>query len=386
MKRNLKKEFLLDPDIHFLNHGSFGACPRPVFEVYQSFQRELEKKPVEFLGRQIIKRMEETRSKLAEYIKCQANEVVYFPNPTTAINMVARNLKLEHGDEILSTDHEYGAMDRTWRYTARRLGAKYINQPMPLPMTIQGEFLERFLEGITERTKVIFVSHITSPTALTFPVVEICKKAREEGIITIIDGAHVPGQIPLDLGEINADIYTGACHKWLCAPKGAAFLFARKDVQEWLEPFVVSWGFEAEKPTTSQFIDYHEWQGTRDMSAFLAVPAAIRFQEENDWPEVRVRCHQLAGYAREQINELTGQEPVCPEDGGWFEQMATVRLPELNTEILQRRLFNEYRVEVPIFKWNDHPYLRVSVQGYNDESDIIALVDAFDILIPELSM
>jgi len=189
--------------------------------------------------------------------------------------MVARNLKLEHGDEILSTDHEYGAMDRTWRYIARRLGAKYINQPMPLPVTTHREFLERFWEGVTERTKVIFFSHITSPTALTFPVVEICKKAREAGIITIIDGAHLPGQIPLDLGEINADIYTGACHKWLCAPKGAAFLFARKDVQEWLEPLVVSWGFEAEKPTTSQFIDYHEWQGTRDMSAFLSVPAAF---------------------------------------------------------------------------------------------------------------
>ena len=385
MKRNLKKEFLLDPDIHFLNHGSFGACPRPVFEVYQSFQRELEKKPVEFLGRQIIKRMEETRSILAEYINCQANEVVFFPNPTTAINMVARNLELENGDEILSTDHEYGAMDRTWRYIARRLGAKYINHPMPLPMTTQGEFIERFWEGVTERTKVIFVSHITSPTALTFPVVEICEKAREAGILTIIDGAHLPGQIPLDLGEINADIYTGACHKWLCAPKGASFLFARKEVQEWLEPLVVSWGYEAEKPTTSQFIDYHEWQGTRDMSAFLSVPAAIRFQEENDWPEVRVRCHQLAANAREQINELTGQEPLCPEDGEWFEQMATVRLPELNTEILQSRLFNDYRVEVPVFKWNDQPYLRVSVQGYNDEDDIIALVDALEILIPEIS-
>jgi len=385
MKRNLKKEFLLDPDIHFLNHGSFGACPRPVFEVYQSFQRELEKKPVEFLGRQIIKRMEETRSILAEYINCQANEVVFFPNPTTAINMVARNLELENGDEILSTDHEYGAMDRTWRYIARRLGAKYINQPMPLPMTTQGEFIERFWEGVTERTKVIFVSHITSPTALTFPVVEICEKAREAGILTIIDGAHLPGQIPLDLGEINADIYTGACHKWLCAPKGASFLFARKEVQEWLEPLVVSWGYEAEKPTTSQFIDYHEWQGTRDMSAFLSVTSAIRFQEENDWPEVRVRCHQLAANAREQINELTGQEPLCPEDGEWFEQMATVRLPELNTEILQSRLFNDYRVEVPVFKWNDQPYLRVSVQGYNDEDDIIALVDALEILIPEIS-
>ena len=385
MKRNLKKEFLLDPDIHFLNLGSFGACPRPVFEVYQSFQRELEKKPVEFLDRQIIKRMEETRSILAEYINCQANEVVFFPNPTTAINMVARNLELENGDEILSTDHEYGAMDRTWRYIARRLGAKYINQPMPLPMTTQGEFIERFWEGVTERTKVIFVSHITSPTALTFPVVEICEKAREAGILTIIDGAHLPGQIPLDLGEINVDIYTGACHKWLCAPKGASFLFARKEVQEWLEPLVVSWGYEAEKPTTSQFIDYHEWQGTRDMSAFLSVPAAIRFQEENDWPEVRVRCHQLAANAREQINELTGQEPLCPEDGEWFEQMATVRLPELNTEILQSRLFNDYRVEVPVFKWNDQPYLRVSVQGYNDEDDIIALVDALEILIPEIS-
>ena len=201
-------------------------------------------------------------------------------------------LRLRPGDEILTTDHEYGAMDRTWRYICDQIGARYVQRPIPLPVTTHADFVEHFWAGVTERTRIIFISHITSPTALTFPVAEICRRARAAGILTIVDGAHAPGQLPLNLVELGADIYTGACHKWLCAPKGAAFLYARPEVQPWLEPLVVSWGWEAEKPGPSRFVDWHEWQGTRDLAAYLTVPAAIRFQAEHAWDDVRRRCHR----------------------------------------------------------------------------------------------
>ena len=207
-------QFLLDPEIVFLNHGSFGACARPVFEVYQSWQRRLERQPVEFLGRQAGALMAQARGALADYLNCEADEIVYFPNPTTAINMVARNLALSPGDEILTTDHEYGAMDRTWRYVCQKVGARYVQQPIPLPVTTHEEFVETFWQGVTPRTKVIFLSHITSPTALIFPIDEICRRARAAEILCIVDGAHAPGQIPVDLHSIGADLYVGACHKW----------------------------------------------------------------------------------------------------------------------------------------------------------------------------
>ena len=207
-------EFLLDPEITFLNHGSFGACTRPVFDIYQDWQRKLEHHPVEFLDRQAGALMAEARSALAEYLNCAPEEIVYFPNPTTAINMVARNLALGPGDEILTTDHEYGAMDRTWRYVCQKTGARYVQQPIPLPVTAQEEFVETFWAGVTSHTRVVFLSHITSPTALIFPIEEICQRAREASLLCIVDGAHAPGQIAVDLEAIGADMYVGACHKW----------------------------------------------------------------------------------------------------------------------------------------------------------------------------
>jgi isopenicillin-N epimerase len=255
-----------------------------------------------------------------------------------------------------------------------------------LPVTTHADFVEAFWAGVTEQTKVIFLSHITSATALIFPVEEICRRAREAGILTIIDGAHAPGQIPLDLDALGADIYTGACHKWLCAPKGSAFLYARKEVQEWLEPLVVSWGFEAEEPSASQFVDYHEWQGTRDLSGFLSVPAAIEFQASQDWGAVRKSCHMLVKQARDEINDLTQMTPICPDDQGWFQQLAAVQLPELDEKLLKTKLYDEYQVEVPCYRWNAKPLLRISVQGYNTEEDIQALVNGLKNLLPELTL
>ena len=307
MPDSLKHHFLLDPDVVFLNHGSFGACPRPVFETYQRWQCELEQQPVAFLGRRAETLLAEARAGLADYVGAAAGDVVYFPNPTTAINAVARSLRLAPGDEILSSDHEYGAMDRTWRFVCRQTGASYVRRPIPLPVTTHQEFVETFWAGVTAATRVIFLGHITSPTALTFPVAEICRRARAAGLLTIIDGAHAPGQVPLNLRELGADIYTGACHKWLCGPKGAAFLYARPEVQGWLEPLVVSWGWESERPSGARFVDWHEWQGTRDIAAFLAAPAAIAFQAEHDWDTVRRRCRVLASQTRDRI----APSPAC---------------------------------------------------------------------------
>jgi isopenicillin-N epimerase len=312
MPPGFKAEFLLDPDIVFLNHGSFGACPRPVFEDYQHWQRELERNPVEFLNRRCRDLLASARAKLGAFLGAPADDVVYFPNPTTAANMIARSLRLEPGDEILTTDQEYGAMDRTWRFNAKAAGFQYVSRPMPLPMTTPEAFVEEFWAGVAERTKVIFLSHITSSTALIFPVQAICRRARAAGILTIVDGAHAPSQIPLNVVDVGADLYIGACHKWLCSPKGSAFLYARPEVQSWLMPLVVSWGYDTEWPVESQFISYHQWQGTRDIASFLATPAAIRYQAEHDWGTVRAECHALLSETRQRLHALTGQEPVCP--------------------------------------------------------------------------
>ena len=368
--------FLLRPDIIFLNHGSFGACPRPVFEIYQQWQLELERQPVEFLGRRFAGLMQEARRALAEYVNAQADELVYVPNATTGINIVARSLSLRAGDEVLTTDHEYGAMDRTWRFLAQKNGAVYKQVSMPLPVTTQQDFVERFWTGVTWRTRVIFMSHITSSTALIFPVQEICRRAREAGILTVIDGAHALGQIPVDLAELDADFYTSNAHKWLNAPKGAAFLYARRAVQPLLEPLVVSWGWQSENPSGSRFIDEQEWQGTRDIAAYLAVPAAIRFQKEHDWARVQHECHALAQYARTVISRVTGLAPISPDAPDWYAQMVALPLPPCDADALKARLYDEFRIEVPITFWRGQPFLRISLQAYNRRVEVDALAEA----------
>jgi len=383
MKNRFRDQFLLDPKIHFLNHGSFGACPRPVFETLIEWQQQIERQPVEVLDRKIRSAMQTARSALAVYLNCAAEDVVYFQNPTTAVNMVMRSLSLNHGDEILSTNHEYGAMDRTWRFYAKNMGVRYINHPMEIPVTSHQAFIDTFWQGVNERTRVIFLSHITSQTALIFPVTEICRMAREAGILTIIDGAHAPGQVPVDLTAIKPDLYTGACHKWMCAPKGSAFLYADQEVQQWLEPLVVSWGYQAEQPSDSRYIDYHEWQGTRDMSAFLSVPAAIDYQRCNDWEQVRTDCHAMLIETRNRLHQLTGLPKICPDGTEWLGQMAAVPLPEMDLSHLMTRLYQEYRIEVPVYRWFGRPFLRVSIQAYNTPKDLEALEEAMAALLPQ---
>ncbi len=213
----LAAEFMLRPDVTFLNHGSFGACPRPVFETYQCWQRELELEPVEFLGRRVPGLLREARQVLAEYVGVQPGTLVFVPNATFGVNIVARSLELAPGDEVLGTDHEYGAAEHAWQFSCGKRGATYIRQPIPLPVSDASDVIDALWAGVTDRTRVIFLSHITSPTAIIFPIAEICRRARAAGIMTVIDGAHAPGQIPLDLAAIDPDFYTGNCHKWLCS-------------------------------------------------------------------------------------------------------------------------------------------------------------------------
>ena len=377
-----KDQFMIRPDLTFLNHGSFGACPRPVFEVYQEWQRRLEADPVEFLGRRLDDLLREAREPLAAYVGTHADYIVYLQNATLGFNIVARSLMpvLEPGDEVLATDHEYGAADRTWRFLCGQYGIKYVNQPVPLPLTGDEEMIEAFWRGVTPRTRVIFISHITSPTALIFPVEKICQRARAAGIMTVIDGAHAPGHIPLQLDELGVDFYTGNCHKWLCAPKGAGFLYARPERQALLQPLIVSWGWDSRSPGVSPFQDFFGWTGTDDPASYLSVPAAIAFQQRYDWDAVRAACHELAVSARRDISALVGGAPICPDSPHWFGQMCAIPLPVADAQTVQRRLREEWHIEIPIFPWNGLNLLRISLQGYNEPEDIERLLGALEVI------
>jgi len=377
-----RSDYLLNPDVVFLNHGSFGATPRVVFDAYQAWQRRLEWQPVQFLGAELADHLAEARAALGGYLRADAGELVYIPNATFGVNVVAHSLQLRPGDEVLTTDHEYGACDRVWRYRRARQGFDYRRVSLPLPLGPAEAVVEQLWAGVTPRTRVIFLSHITSPTAARLPVAAVCARARAEGILTVIDGAHAPGQIDLDLTALGADFYTGNAHKWLSSPKGAAFLYARRAVQPMVEPLVIGWGWEAEPEMSygSRFLDYQQWLGTIDYSAYLSVPAAIRFQAEHDWPAVRAACRRLVGAAIDGIGDLTGLPTLYP-DGG-YEQMAAAALPpQTDTAVLKRRLLDEFAIEIPCLRWNEQPLIRVSIQAYNTAEDVAALLAALRVLL-----
>ncbi|HKB45251.1 MAG TPA: aminotransferase class V-fold PLP-dependent enzyme, partial [Chitinophagaceae bacterium] len=238
--QNLEQYFFLRNDITYLNFGSFGACPKPVFEQYQKFQLELEQEPVQFITVNGLKYLEASREVLGNYINCHKDDVVYVTNPSYAVNAIAKSFDLKPGDEILTTDLEYGACDRTWDYYCKKAGARIVRQPIPLPVQSKEQFVSDFFKGLSSKTKLVFISHITSSTALRLPAEEICAIAKEKGIMTFVDGAHAPGQIPLNLQNSSFDIYTGACHKWMMTPKGSSFLYVKKEYQYMVDPLVIS--------------------------------------------------------------------------------------------------------------------------------------------------
>ncbi len=380
---SLKEFFLLDPNVVFLNHGSYGATPKPVFEAYQKWQLRLERQPVLFLGREFNDLMQKARSALGDYLNADADDLVFIPNATHGVNVVAHSLRLEPGDEILTSDHEYGACDYTWDFICSKTGARYVHQPISLPVDSEDGIVEQFWQGVTPQTKVVYLSHITSATALRLPVEKICARARRAGILTVIDAAHSPGQIPVDLQALEADFIFGNCHKWMLGPKGAAFLFVRREAQHLVEPLIVSWGFTPtpEFTTGSRFVDLLQWTGTRDPATFLTVPAAILFMREQDWENVRLHCHRLLQQAIERICDLTDLPPLYPLDSDFYSQMGIAPLPPCDPTVLKSRLYDEFRIEVPVIQWQDRQFIRISVQGYNDQADVDALIHALTRLL-----
>ena len=379
---NLKTLFQLDPDITFLNHGSYGACPSPVFEDYQKWQVMIEQHPVKFMQDDIYQYLDESRSSLGSYINCDKNDLIYVPNPTHAVANIINNVNLDIGDEVLSTDLEYGSCDRMWFYEAEQKGFVYNRSKVSLPIIDKESFCNDFWKNATEKTKYIFISQITSSTGMILPIPEIVLEAKSRGIKTIIDGAHVPAHIDLDINDLDPDYYVGACHKWLCCPKGVSFLYVKKDQQENIQPQIMSWGwgeeYEEFKDSTqlkssSRFINIFQWQGTRDMSAFLTVPKAIEFQEKYDWDSVRNRCKKMIIDARNQISTVTNLPKICPDD--WLGQMASFLFPADDVAELKKSLYNDYQIEIPAMSYNGYSALRISIQGYNSEDVVDYLAE-----------
>ena len=374
--------FLLDPDLIFLNHGSFGACPAQVMQRYQRWQMEMERNPVEFLGRRSADLLAQSRAVLARTLGADPQDLVYLPNATTGVNTVARSLRLQPGDEILTSDHEYGACDNTWEFVCQQTGARYVPVEIPLPFQAE-EFVRRIWAGVTPQTRVIFLSHLSSTTALIFPLTELCRRARVAGILTLIDGAHVPGHMPLNLNALGADFYTGNCHKWLCAPKGAAFLQVRPEHHALVDAGVVSWGYSAtitghtglDAYTGSTLLERRlQWQGTRDIAAFLTVPAAIEFQAQHDWDRVRQDCHVMAAQTLHRLCAITGLRPICEDSD--FGQMVAIPVPSMDAQLLKDTLLERYRIEIPVTSHKGALFIRLSVQAYNTQEDLDVLVNA----------
>jgi len=352
----VRERFPLDPGVCFLNHGSFGACPHEVLEERFRWERELERQPVEFLQRRLEGLLDEARAVLASYLGAGPGELAFVANATTGVDVVARSLRLQAGDEVLASDLEYGACDLAWQHRCGRAGARYVRRPLDLADPVGS-----LLAGVTERTRAVYVSHVTSTTALVLPVAEICARTRELGLLAIVDGAHAPAQVPLDLGALGADLYAGNCHKWLCAPKGSGFLWARPEHHDWLESPIVSWGWRDGGGFRSRI----ERQGTQSPGAYLATPAAIRFVTEHD---DRERSRALALAAREELAALLETDPVAPDER-YVGRMVAVPVPG-NGEEVKRRLHDEHRIEVPV----TDGILRASFALYNDRTDLDRLL------------
>ncbi len=374
MNSTYKSLFLLDKETIHLNHGSFGACPKPIFDALVSWQKKLEFNPTKFLAFDIFVHLEKSRESLSEYINCDKNDIVFFPNPSTALNTVIKSLDLKKDDEILTTNHEYGALDKTWNFICKNTGAKYIKQNIKLPLKSKNEFINTFIQGINKNTKVIFISHITSSTGLIFPAEELCQIARENNIFCIIDGAHVPAHIDLDIKKLNPDIYTGACHKWMCAPKGTAFLYAKKNIQDDINPLVVSWGYDAEIPGVSKYLDYHQWQGTNDPSPYLTVPDVIAFLKEYNWKDVSLNCRKINIEARKLVNKTLNKMPISEDE--FIGQMSAIEIKCTDSIQLIKKLYEDFKIVAPIVKWENKMLLRFSIQAYNSMEDIEKLIFA----------
>jgi isopenicillin-N epimerase len=373
---SLKEHFLLSPDITYLNFGSFGACVKPVFEDYMKWQLELEQEPAQFITVNGLQYLKKSREALAAYIGCHADDVVYVTNPSYGVNTIAKTLNFKPGDEILTTNLEYGACDKTWDYYSKKTGFVYRRQHISLPIISKEKLIEDFFKGLSSKTKMIFISHITSATGLRLPVEEICSLAKQKGLLTFVDGAHAPGQIPIDLANLQADFYVGACHKWMMTPKGSSFLYVKKELQLLIDPLVVSWGYESATPSASPFLDYHQMNGTRDFSAYLTIPKAISFMKEHCWEEVSAKCRRLVIDNAARFCELLKTQPLCPLSDDFLVQMFSIPIQTNQLENLQRLLFEKYKIEIPLMRLGAKIFIRYSIQAFNSQEDLDILFSA----------
>jgi isopenicillin-N epimerase len=372
----VKDLFYLDPTVTYLNFASFGACPKPIFENYQHWQVVLEKEPVQFITVDGLAYLQASRHALGTYLHADADDLVFVTNPSYAVNIVANSMRFNPGDEILTTNLEYGACDKAWQYHCDKQGAAYVRQPIRLPLTTKENFMDDFFKGISPKTKMVFISHITSSTALILPVKEICAKAKSLGLLTFVDGAHAPAHVAVNLSELQADFYTGACHKWMMCPKGSSFLYAKREQQHMLDPLVVSWGYRSAYPSHSQFLDYHQMQGTRDFSAFLTVPAALAFMAEQQWDKVSASCKQLVLANAPRFIQLLESKALCPLTDEFIGQMLSLPIVCANPEKLQKHLFEHYRMEVPVMRLENQAFIRFSINAFNTQADLDTLYTA----------
>jgi len=372
----LRNQFLLRPDITYLNFGAFGSCPKPVFQQYQQLQLELEQEPSYFMNVAGPQYLKESKKSLAEYLNAHEDDLVYVSNPSFAANIVAKNFPLKQNDEVLATNIEYGACDLTWEYYCKKSGAVYKRQNIQLPIESKESFVQNFLSGLTDRTRLIFISHITSSTGLRLPVEEISSIAKEKNIPVFIDGAHAPGQIPVDLSLLDVDFYTGTCHKWMMTPKGCSFLYVKKEWQNSLEPLAVSWGYNAIRPSHSQFLDYHQIQGTRDYTAFLTVPHAINFIKENNWEEVSSRYQQMTQTNAPELCSHLNTKPIAPISNEFVAQLYSAEVKTKEPEKLHNYLYEKHKIQIPVMYQNGKTYLRYSLNAFNEQSDLDKLFDA----------
>ncbi|MEO6785023.1 MAG: aminotransferase class V-fold PLP-dependent enzyme [Chthoniobacteraceae bacterium] len=392
----LRSHWILEDDLVFLNHGSFGACPREVMDEQSRLRAEMERNPVRFLWREIEERLDAARTELARFVGADAEELAFVPNATTAVNSVLRSLALQPGDELIATDHGYNACGNILAECAQRSGAKVIAARIPFPITGPEQAVSAILATVTPRTQLVLVDHITSPTALVLPVAEIIRELEPRGIAVFVDGAHAPGMLPLDLRALRPSYCTGNLHKWVCAPRGAGFLFARRDRQHGVHPAVISHGYNTPRTGRSKFHDEFDWQGTLDVTAWLAVPAAIRFCQNllpGGFPALIEHNHRLVIAARRLLCERLSIEPPCPET--MLGSMATLPLPvplqdkepgESRSVIsrfdpLQSALLEQNRIEVPLLRWGNpaRRWFRISAHAYNSPDEYERLATALSV-------
>lgn len=362
----------LDSAVKFLNHGSFGACPKQVLEFQQSLRLQLEQEPLRFFGRDWEPLLDDAKSKLAAFVGVDVQDLVFVPNATTGVNSVLRSLTFSPEDEILTTNHEYNACRNALDFVASRTGARVVVAKIPFPIDSPKQVVAAVIERVSPKTRLALLDHVTSQTGLIFPIQELVKKLQQRGVDTLIDGAHAPGMIPLDLREIGATYYTGNCHKWLCAPKGAAFLYVRRDKQSEIRPLTISHGTNSPRTDKTRFQLEFDWTGTDDPTAYMCVPEAIAFMGSllpGGWTELRQQNHQLVLQGRQLLCEALEVQQLCPEE--MIGSMAVVPMPTTleNRDFMSihDELFDKFGIQVQVIPWQEQPRLlvRISAQIYN---------------------